>query len=343
MRRRPVLGLLSAALMTSVLLAGAMPVMARSHARVLLEDLASPKGLSRGPAHTLVLGAGEYGPPGPLLLYHLRGSQRGSTTTALDVVSVADVAVLPDGTGWAIGTDLVLYHGDLEGNITAVLDIAGYQATDPDPYNPDGADPAETNPFGLAVLPNGDALVADAAGNDVLRVTLAGDVTTVARWTGEEIAPGVFAEAVPTSIAIGRDGWIYVGQLTGFPAIPGTSHIWRVNPDAHGAVCDVLTPDANCSVWMSGFTSIMDLDIHRPSGKVYVYEIAEDGWLAFEEGFGTGDFPPAVLLEVQGEKRTELVPGQLSQPGGVVVTSDGVYVTDGMFTGGRLVRVRGMN
>jgi hypothetical protein len=86
----------------------------------------------------------------------------------------------------------------------------------------------------------------------------------------------------------------------------------------------------------------MDLAIDRASGKTYVYEIAAGGFLAFEEGFATGEFPPAVLLEVHGERRTELVPGQLSQPGGIVVTPDGLYVTDGMFTGGRLVRVRGM-
>jgi hypothetical protein len=229
------------------------------------------------------------------------------------------------------------------GNITPVLDIPAYQVTDPDPFNADGVDPAQSNPFGLAVLPNGDALVADAAGNDVLRVTVSGDVTTVARWTAEEIAPGQVAEAVPTSIAIGRDGWLYVGQLTGFPAIPGTSHIWRVNPDADGAVCDVTGDDPDCSVWQSGFTSIMDLAIDPASGKTYVYEIAEDGFLAFEEGFATGDFPPAVLLRVHGSRRTELVRGQLSQPGKVVAMPDGLYVTDHVFTDGRLVRVRANN
>jgi hypothetical protein len=342
MRRRPVLGLFSAALLTSALMVGTAPVVARSHARVLLDGLSSPKGLSAGPGHTLIIGQGAYGPPGPILQYHLGGRAHRTTDILLDVAPVTDLAVLPDGSGWAIGTDRHLYHGDADGTITDVLDIVAYQATDPNPYPGPGQDPAETNPFGVAVLPGGDALVADAANNDILRVTASGDVTTVARFTREEIAPDVFADAVPTSIAIGRNGWVYVGQLTGFPGIPGTSHIWRVNPDADGAVCDVSGSDPDCSVWRSGFTSIMDLDIDRASGKTYVYEIAEEGWLAFEEGFATGDFPPAVLLRVQGNKRTELVPGQLSQPGGVVVMPNGVYVTDGMFTGGRLVRVRGM-
>ena len=73
-----------------------------------------------------------------------------------------------------------------------------------------------------------------------------------------------------------------------------------------------------------------------------MYEIAEDGWLAFEAGFETGEFPPAVLLEVKGNKLRELVRGQLSQPGGVSIGRDGaVYVTDGMFTGGRLSQLTG--
>ena len=150
------------------------------------------------------------------------------------------------------------------------------------------------------------------------------------------------AEAVPTTVAIGPDGWAYVGQLIGFPAKPGSAHIWRVNPNAEGAVCAVDVKDPNCSVWKSGFTSIFDIAFNPNNGTLYVYEIAEDGWLAFEEGFQTGEFPPAVLLKVKGKKQHELARGQLSQPGGVEVAKDGkVFVTDGMFTGGRLLRIAG--
>ena len=48
-----------------------------------------------------------------------------------------------------------------------------------------------------------------------------------------------------------------------------------------------------------------------------------------------------MLLKVNGRKRTELAAGQLSQPGGMVASDRGhVFVTDGMFSAGRLVRVR---
>ena len=63
--------------------------------------------------------------------------------------------------------------------------------------------------------------------------------------------------------------------------------------------------------------------------------------LAFEEGFATGELPPAVLLKVKGATGAQLAAGQLSEPGGVVASRRGhVYVTDGVFSNGRLVRVR---
>jgi hypothetical protein len=261
-----------------------------------------------------------------------------------------DIAGTPDGAGWGIGVDGVLYRqASIGGAPEAIFDILAYQAVDIDPHEINQPpNPAESNPNGLEGLWTNDVLIADAAGNDLLRVSPDGSAVTVARWLPEVVPshipglpPELPAEAVPTTVAIGPDGWAYVGQLIGFPGTPGTAHIWRVNPFAEDAVCGVDVADPDCSVWKSGFTSIFDIAFNLRNGTLYVYEIAEDGWLAFEEGFATGDFPPAVLLKVKGGKRTELVRGQLSQPGGVAVGRGGqVFVTDGMFTGGRLLRIR---
>ena len=74
--------------------------------------------------------------------------------------------------------------------------------------------------------------------------------------------------------------------------------------------------------------------------KLYVYELAKDGVLAFEAGFETGEFPPAVLLEVGKHGQRELAKGKLSQPGGIAFGRGGhLYATDGTFGNGRLVRV----
>ena len=61
--------------------------------------------------------------------------------------------------------------------------------------------------------------------------------------------------------------------------------------------------------------------------------------LAFEAGFETGEFPPAVLLEIKGSQRRELAAGLLSQPGGVTAYRGHIVVTDGVFGNGRVVKV----
>lgn len=362
MRFRRVGSLVSACLIIgATFLVAAIPVAAdddddddrRGRIQVLLRDLSSPKGITIGSKTSVVIGQGAYGPPGPALEYFFKGSKKGTTTPLTDSVNIMDVAITPDGAGWAIGGDQVLYRQTADGTITPVLNIKAYQAIDIDPYNDPLSDPAETNPFGLAALKSNDVLVADAAGNDVIRVKPDGTAWTVARWkrqlvktdkVGDPTLPRkMLAEAVPTSIAIGRDGWAYVGQLVGFPGRPGSANVWRVNPNAKNAVCDVKHKTRACRVWKSGFTGIMDLAFKPKSWTLYVYQIARGGWLQFEEGFAPGGvFPPAVLLEVRrGHDRRELVKGKLSQPGGIVVTRAGeIFVTDGMFTGGRLVRVR---
>jgi hypothetical protein len=329
---------------------GAAPASARPRPDVLLSGLSSPKGLTIDIGGNPIVAQGAFGPPGPVLAYTLHGRGHGSTEALTADQGVIDIAATSDDQAWAIGGDRSLYHADAGGTVTKVLHIPRYQKQDPDPVDQDDF-ATESNPYGLVALPSGDALVTDAANNDLLRVTPAGDVTTVARFDLETVStdhlppgypPTLTAEAVPTTVAIGPDGWAYVGELKGFPFRPGTSHVWRVDPGDHDAFCSVNTPDPACTVVAEGFTAIEDIAFNQHNGALYVYELAADGVLAYEEGLQSGDFPPAVLLKVMKDRRTELAAGQLSQPGGVAVAHDGtVFVTDGVFSDGRLVRVRG--
>ena len=343
MVRRRIASLLTAGLIIgATTLVAAAPVAAHSpretRAQVILDGLSSPKGLAFGPHNTLVVAQGAFGAPGPVLAVSQGHKHKFTMTPLTSALNLVDVVVTPDGAGWGIGTDHILYRQAKGGALMPILDIAAYQAADPDPVNSAGEDPAETNPFGLAALKNNSVLVADAAGNDVIRVNKHGGATTVARWSRQMVS-GVSSEAVPTSISIGRDGWAYVGQLVGGPGTPGTAHIWRLNPWATSAQCAVGST-GKCQDWKRGFTGIVDL-AWAPNRSLYVYEIAKGGYTAFEEGFTTGVFPPAVLLQVKGHWRHQVATGQLSQPGGVVVARDGtVYVTDGIFTAGRLLKIR---
>jgi len=327
---------------------GASAASARPAAEVLLTGLSSPKPLAIGADGNPVVAQGTFGPPGPILSYVLRGPDRGDTVEVFEEASLVDIAETPDGAGWGIGGDQVLYRVAPDGSVEAILDIAAYQEGDPDPVDQDGI-PEETNPYGLTALPSSDVLFADAANNDLVRVSPDGDATTVARFDlqlvstdhlGGGLPPMITAESVPTSVTVGPDGAAYVGELKGFPFRPGSSHVWRVDPNEEGAWCSVRTPDSDCTIYASGLTAIHDIAFNEHTGKLYVYELAADGVLAYEEGFETGVFPPAVLLEVKKHKRTELARGALSEPGGVAIAHDGtIFVTDGMFSDGRLLRI----
>ncbi|HSL21613.1 MAG TPA: ScyD/ScyE family protein [Vicinamibacterales bacterium] len=164
----------------------------------------------------------------------------------------------------------------------------------------------DSNPFDVAVLSGGKALVADAGGNDLLIVDQSGHVDWLAVLPDEVVStanvkslagcpaappdlafvcglPATMpAQAVATSIAIGPDGAYYVGELKGFPAPTGESRIWRIEPGALHADCAVSPA---CTVVADGFTSIVDLAF-GPDGTLYVVELDEASWFAVEHGVG---------------------------------------------------------
>ncbi|MET9272281.1 ScyD/ScyE family protein [Kribbella sp. NPDC003557] len=236
-----------------------------------------------------------------------------------------------------------------------VADIGKYQMHDPDPYNL--ADPpTESNPFGVAALRDGTVLVADAAGNDLLRVWPNGHIKTVARLKprvvktpaglGPDAPPAgtlLPAEAVATSVTVGSDGYWYVGELRGFPATPGTSEIWRIKPGSVGAVCDPAKPNkGNCKRYADGYTSIVDL-AGGPHGTLAVVQLARESWLKFEMG---GSTIGSLYLQYPGKGhragfKRELVRGQLNLPGGTAFNRwGGLYVAGPVFGPGAVYRVK---
>ncbi len=133
------------------------------------------------------------------------------------------------------------------GRTTTVADIAGVEiGTDPDGRGVD------SNPYAVLSLP-GRQLVADAAGNSIVEVR-----------AGQ--APRVFAvlpehdgnQAVPTSLAVGRNGDIYVGELNG--ENPGTARV------------DILSPTGRPVGHVDGFTTISGVAVGT-DGTLYVSEL----------------------------------------------------------------------
>jgi hypothetical protein len=353
----------AAAVTVGALIVGAAPAAVGASGLVpVVEGLDGPRGVAVGPAGRVVYAESD----GSFSQLTTKGRHAGSVTRlgqvpqqflapAVDVGGRGQTFVLTvagePGTGAA-----TLYRWTPGKGVRAVADIAAYQHTDPDPYDLEG-DAQESNPYGVAALPDSSALVADAAGNDLLRVYPDGRIVTVARlkprvvpvpeelpdeFDGQPLPPGgtpIPSEAVATSVTVGADGYWYVGELRGFPATPGTSQVWRIAPGSVNAVCD---PEARttgaCRRYADGFTSIVDLGAGRV-GSLYVVELVKRSWLQWELGLAD---PVGGLFRIPpgGGAPVELAAGELVLPGGVDVAKDGtVYVTWPIFGEGTLARV----
>jgi hypothetical protein len=235
-----------------------------------------------------------------------------------------------------------------------IADIGRYQKSDPDPFDLEKK-PKESNPYGVAALNDGGALVADAAGNDLLRVKPNGKIITVARVKPRTVKspdlgpdgppPGTKmpTEAVITSVTVGKDGSYYIGELRGFPGTPGKSEIWRIKPGTRNAVCNPKRPNrGDCKRHADGLTSIVDLAA-GPNGSIYAVELSKMSWLALESEPPTPGSEVGALIKVAHDTSVhrEVAKGKLIIPGGVEVgRRGGVFVTTPMFGPGRLLRVK---
>lgn len=223
--------------------------------------------------------------------------------TDIFLPGITDMSPLGRGTMWALegltgnpgdDTGQALYRAS-KGESKLIADLFDFEATN----NPDGQ-AVDSNPFDVQSLGGSAALVADAGGNSLLRVDNQGNINVLAIFPNEPVStdnvknlvgcpdsgadlcglpPTIPAQPVPTSIALGPDGYYYVGELKGFPAPVGASSIWRVSPEASGAMCG-SSPDC-VKVFDGGFTSIIDLAFDA-AGNLHVVELDEQSWFAVE-------------------------------------------------------------
>jgi hypothetical protein len=226
----------------------------------------------------------------------ISGDKKGTTLWALTgAIGGAGVGTQND-TGQGL-------HVIVSGKPQKVANLFAFEAAN-NPHTAAPPNPADSNPYDVQALGSHAAVVADAGGNDLLHVWRTGKValaavfpTTLASTANLKslagcpgsnapfcaLPPELPTEPVPTSVALDERGYLYVGELRGFPAPTNQSSVWRVAPDSRGVQCGA---SPKCvKVFDGGFSSIIDLAF-GPDGLLYVVELDEGAWAALEI-FGT--------------------------------------------------------
>ena len=227
--------------------------------------------------------------------------------TEVDLPGAVSVAPIGMGSMWAVTWPLGSSEMDNGQGLHQIKNTRSTKLANlfsfEEENNPDGQD-INSNPYSVAAFNSSFAVVADAGANDLLRIDNKGNISVAAVFPVEMVStenvknligcpnpaeicslPDMFpAQAVPTSVVIGPDGYYYVGELKGFPAPIGESNIWKISPDASGAMCG---SSADCvKAFDGGFTSIIDLAFSE-DGRLFVAEFDVQSWFAVEV-LGTG-------------------------------------------------------
>jgi len=183
----------------------------------------------------------------------------GGFATGLDGVSALNGSVwgvetwappeagVPTGPPWnKLGKLLCVAPG----KATIAADISAVELR----YNPHKT-AVDSNPYAVLALADGRKIVADAAGNDLVAVSPDGKARPFTVFPDHDKH-----ESVPTSLALGPDGSLYVGELNGEATKP-TARVWKVDP-ATGKILG----------WKSGFGSITGIAFNR-NGDLYVSQL----------------------------------------------------------------------
>ena len=175
----------------------------------------------------------------------------------------------------------------------------------------------DANPF--AMLIDGARTDIIDSGANVLSYVNGSTVTQRAFFHNPAVG-----DSVPTCVAKGPDGALYVGELTAAGNKPGSARVWRV------------VPNHSPMLWRSGFTNMTGcgFDTH---GNFYAVELQTT---AFNPG-PKGDPRGAVIKVARNGTRTRLGYGKLFYPQGFAIYRDGLYVSNWSLLPGKSAKAGG--
>ncbi len=103
-------------------------------------------------------------------------------------------------------------------------------------------------------------------------------------------------EAVPTSITVGPDGALYVGELTGIPYPDGYASVIRIANPTITTGFDGTTPSGVPQVYASGFSQIQSVGFDA-KGDMYVLEYVNSN-AVYDPTQSVTSLPPSLLIKV---------------------------------------------
>ena len=164
--------------------------------------------------------------------------------------------------------------------------------------NPDGSEEPGSDPVDLAMTDDGTLLIADANCNCLWSWTEADGLQVAASWSIDD-------NPVPTSVAVGPDGDIYVGFLSGFPFDEGSARVERWS-------------GGELETTYGGLTLVTDIAV-ADDGTIYAVQLASGRG---DQGF----IPDSGSIQMVSESGNTPVAEGLNLPYGMAITPDGGLV-----------------
>jgi plastocyanin len=202
-----------------------------------------------------------------------------------EVGGAADVAILEKkvyvlntGGGAAHGnpdTPSGIYAVGGDEKVTPVADLGQWLRDNPVAKVPPADYDPEGSFFDMAVAPDGKGLlVVEANSQQLLEVTPDGAVTRVADLSGDN--------QVPTSVAVGQDGSIYVGYLSGAPYPDGSAKVVRIGDGTAKTVWSGLTTVTGLAVAKDG--TLLALEMSTGNTKAPPFLVEHSGKIVRQTG-----------------------------------------------------------
>jgi len=173
--------------------------------------------------------------------------------------------------------------------------------------HPDLNDTA-SNPYALTTKPGGGFYLVDAGANTLSSVDRKGHAKVLS-WIPKTPTG---ADSVPTCVAVGRDGGVYVGAMTGHGSSATAANVYRYSPKT-----------GKVTVWQSGFSAISGCGFGA-NGDFYVVQFDTTGFLPTGDPIGN-----VIQINHRDNSRTVLADGKLFAPTGFAAGPDGsIYVAN---------------